>query len=88
MDNNSSLPRIEKPDWEPKQTLYNLLLQYPDFELRALAQIYTNTRPKAAAWLEYPDETKISLVTIYTPNSGPETYLPYLNQYAECVLGI
>lgn len=84
MTSPSMLP--VRSDWEPKQTIFNLLLQYPDFELRALAQIYTNTVDKATLWLAYPYDYKAYLGSIYTPNSGPSVYVPYLDAYARCIL--
>jgi len=81
-----TLPVIPRREWEPEQTIYNLLLQYPTFELRALAQIYLNTVSKATLWLTFSTEYKTYLASIYTPNSGPSVYLPFLDQYARCVL--
>lgn len=73
--------------WEPKQDEFNLLLQFPDLQLRALAQLLVNTVPKALAWLEDYDNTyRIILVEQYTPNSSSDIYLPYLAIYAYCVL--
>jgi len=80
-------PKFGDGGWEPHQNEFNLMLWYPDFQLRALAQIFVNTVPKANTWISnYNDVQRILLVTPYTPNSTSDVYLPYLYEYALCIL--
>lgn len=80
--------------WNPKQNNFNLLLNIPDLQMRAIAQLLVLGRPENAEWwLSLTTEEQIAYlestvrnVTYIIPTFPSSVYIPYLIKYANCVL--
>jgi hypothetical protein len=85
--------------WNPKSSIFNMLLNIPDLQNRAIAQLLSlGTIDNAEWWLGLSEAEQIAQlehtvlnqrgqpITYVIPTFPSSVYIPYLNEYAECVL--
>lgn len=75
-------------EWEPEQTIFNLQLNNPIIQNRALAQdLRLGYYPNALNWLSINNAQREALVEPFDPILPSSSYLPFLYTYALCVTG-